>query len=65
MTRAILTLTAVFLLAGCNFLDSDHNANRPLRMNQPNSKIDTLFAQTKPVCFGRFLINVPVTADVA
>lgn len=31
---------------------------------KPNQKIDKLFVQTQPVCFGRFLIDVPVTAQV-
>lgn len=31
---------------------------------KPNARIDRLFAQTKPVCFGRFLIEVPITTEV-
>lgn len=33
-------------------------------MNQPVPTIDALFAQSKPICFGRFIIEVPVSAQV-
>lgn len=33
-------------------------------MDKKADRIEALFKQTKPVCFGRFLIEVPVTAQV-
>lgn len=64
MTRAILSITAAAMLAGCNFLTSDYNADRTPKMNKPIQKIEHLFAKTKAVCFGRFIIDLPVTAQV-
>lgn len=63
MTRPGLILAASLLLAACHPLDTGYNADRTPRM-KPNPKIDKLFAQTRPVCFGRFLIDVPATAQV-
>ncbi len=63
MTRPGLILAASLLLAACQPLDTGYNADRTPRM-KPNPKIDKLFVQTKPVCFGRFLIDVPATAQV-
>ncbi|AZN36163.1 hypothetical protein [Iodobacter ciconiae] len=40
-------------------------ADKGYKMKQNNSKIEALFKQTKPVCFGRFIINAPVTAVVS
>lgn len=64
MSRTFLTLAAVALLAGCNPIDSNYNADRTPKMDKPIPKIDKLFAQTKPVCFGRFIIDIPVTAQM-
>lgn len=64
MTKTLLTFAAAALLAGCNLIDSDYNADRTPKMNKPMPKIEKLFAQTKPVCFGRFIIDVPATAQV-
>ena len=63
MTRPGLILAASLLLAACHPLDTGYNADRTPRM-KPNPKIDKLFVQTRPVCFGRFLIDVPATAQV-
>lgn len=64
MSKIFLILAAVALLAGCNPIDSDYNADRTPKMDKPIPKIDKLFAQTKPVCFGRFIIDIPTTAQV-
>ncbi|MEM3040986.1 MAG: T6SS immunity protein Tli4 family protein [Nitrososphaerota archaeon] len=57
---AALALT----LAGCA------GPNPFSRMSEPNMtplspKLQKLFEKTKPVCFGRFIIDVPVTTEVA
>jgi hypothetical protein len=64
VSRTFLFIAAIAFLAGCNPSDSKYNADRTPKMNQPLPKIDRLFAETKPVCFGRFLIDVPKTAQV-
>ena len=63
MIQRPLLLVASLLLAACNPFDTGYNADRTPRMT-PNARIDRLFTQTKPVCFGRFLIDVPATAEV-
>ncbi|WP_293936607.1 T6SS immunity protein Tli4 family protein [Iodobacter sp.] len=40
-------------------------ADKGSTMKQTNLKIEALFKQTKPVCFGRFIIQVPESAVVA
>ncbi|MFC7421081.1 T6SS immunity protein Tli4 family protein [Iodobacter arcticus] len=39
-------------------------ADKDSTMNQTRPKIDALFKQTKSVCFGRFILQVPVSALV-
>ena len=33
-------------------------------MDKPNPKIEALFKKTQPVCFGRFIIDIPASAQV-
>ena len=65
MTKTLLSLAAAAILAACNLVESGYNADRTPKMNKPSPKIDKLFAQTKPICFGRFIIDVPATAQIA
>ena len=64
MSKILLTLAAGALLAGCNLIDSDFTADRKPKMDKPIPKIEKLFAETKPICFGRFVIDIPKTAQV-
>lgn len=59
----LLTITAAILLAACS-PKNDYTPDRKPKMDKPSPRIEKLFAQTKPVCFGRFLIDVPATAQV-
>ncbi len=61
----ILILAALSTACG----DSGTTSDRTSAMTSPaktfSPRIEKLFAQTKPVCFGRFVIDVPETAQVA
>ena len=48
----VITVAAVFL-AACNFFDSAYTADRTPKMDKPSPRIEKLFAETKPICFGR------------
>ena len=56
----ILILAALSTACG----DFGKTSDRSSAMNTPSPRIETLFAKTKPVCFGRFVIDVPETAQV-
>ena len=59
-TKKYLGLLIVGIIASTpSFADKDST------MNQTIPKIDALFKQTKPVCFGRFIIQVPVNAKIS
>ena len=54
MSRLFVTLLLALTCISCQ--------TEAQQMNQP--RIDKLFEKTKAVCFGRFLVDVPVTAKV-
>lgn len=64
MTRNLVALAAASVLAACGLIDFEYNSDRTPKMTIPSPKIETLFAKSKPVCFGRFVIEVPDTAQV-
>lgn len=64
MTRMFLSLVAAAFVAACNPIDSGYTSDRTPKMSKPSPKIEKLFAQTKPICFGRFILEVPTTAQV-
>jgi hypothetical protein len=55
---------AVSILAVSYRIYSDPLRKRTYKMTATPQKIDALFRETKPVCFGRYLIDVPKSADV-
>ena len=60
------SLRIVFLaavLAGCAGTFS-YNEDRISKMNHIPPKVETLFQKTKTVCFGRFMIDLPETAQL-
>lgn len=63
----MLALTVAALATACG--DSGTTSDRTSAMTSPaktpSPRIEKLFVQTKPVCFGRFVIDVPETAQVA
>ena len=61
--RTPLTIAATILLAACS-PKNEYTPDRTPIMDKPSPRIEKLFAQTKPICFGRFLIDVPATAQV-
>lgn len=64
MSRTILSFAAAVLLAACNPIDNGYHADKTPKMTKSSPATDKLFAQTKPICFGRFIIEVPATAQV-
>ncbi|MFP1837928.1 T6SS immunity protein Tli4 family protein [Lonsdalea quercina] len=50
-------LTALSLMAGSMFLITPATASTPVQKDSP--VINTLFAQTKPQCIGRYVLDVP------
>lgn len=64
MTRTLFALVAAAILAACNLIDHSYNSDRTPKMSNASPKIEMLFAHTKPICFGRFVIEVPATAQV-
>lgn len=55
--NAIRQLTALSLMAGSIFFIAQATATTPVQKDSP--VINTLFAQTKPQCIGRYVIDVP------
>jgi hypothetical protein len=55
--KTIRQITAASLMAGCMFLIAPVTASTPVQKDSP--VINTLFAQTKPQCIGRYVIDVP------
>ncbi|SCK08424.1 T6SS immunity protein Tli4 family protein [Vogesella sp. LIG4] len=51
-------------LAIAYYVYSDPLRNRTYTMDATPKKIEALFRDTKPVCFGRYLIDVPKRAEV-
>lgn len=63
VTRLLPILAAQAILAACS-PDKTISSENTVKMSTPSPRIEKLFAETKPICFGRFLIDVPVTAQV-
>ncbi len=61
----LLPLFAAAFISGCNPANSHYNEDRTPKMDKPLPKIERLFAKTRPICFGRFIIDIPATAEVA
>ncbi len=55
---AILLATTSLVLSGCE------PGNKTLDALAVTASIDALFEKTKVVCFGRFIVNVPETAQL-
>jgi len=55
--NAIRQLTALSFMAGSIFFIAQAKATTPVQ--KESSVINTLFAQTKPQCIGRYVIDVP------
>ncbi|ELH1429154.1 T6SS immunity protein Tli4 family protein [Raoultella ornithinolytica] len=55
--KAIRQLTALSLMAGSILFIAQAMASTPVQKDSP--VINTLFAQTKPQCIGRYVIDVP------
>ncbi|MDJ0038537.1 hypothetical protein QM637_22260, partial [Pantoea allii] len=55
--NAIRHLTALSLVAGSMFYIAQSMASTPVQKD--STVINTLFAQTKPQCIGRYVIDVP------
>ncbi len=60
--RAIAISLAALLLAGCHsFAFPENRMSEPVAMSP---RLQTLFTKTKPVCFGRYVMEVPAEADM-
>ncbi|WP_145964376.1 T6SS immunity protein Tli4 family protein [Chromobacterium phragmitis] len=55
---------AFAIIATAYYVCADPLRNRTYTMKSTPKKIESLFLETKPVCFGRYLINVPKSAQV-
>ncbi|WP_146131861.1 T6SS immunity protein Tli4 family protein [Chromobacterium amazonense] len=55
---------AFAIIATAYYVYADPLRNRTYTMKSTPKKIESLFLETKPVCFGRYLINVPKGAQV-
>ncbi|MGG5839276.1 T6SS immunity protein Tli4 family protein [Huaxiibacter chinensis] len=55
--KTIWQLTALSIMAGSIFFIAQATATTPVQKDSP--VINTLFAQTKPQCIGRYVIDVP------
>ena len=55
--KTIRQLTALSLMAGSMLFIAQATASTPVQKDSP--VINTLFAQTKPQCIGRYVIDVP------
>jgi hypothetical protein len=55
--KAIRQLAALSLMAGSMFFIAQAKASTSVQKDSP--VINTLFAQTKPQCIGRYVIDVP------
>lgn len=64
MTKTFLIFAIAASLGACNLIDTDYNADRTPKMDKHAPKIDRLFNRSKPVCFGRFIIDIPDTTLV-
>jgi hypothetical protein len=54
-------ITAIFLLAAC---DPNPEEWKTPNMTATTSRLESIFAKTKPVCFGRFIVDVPASATI-
>lgn len=63
MTRCgFTTILAGLLLAGCqSFAYPENKMSEPVALSP---RLQTLFAKTKPVCFGRYVMEVPAEAKL-
>jgi len=55
--KIIRQLTALSIMAGSMLFIAQATASTPVQKDSP--VINTLFAQTKPQCIGRYVIDVP------
>lgn len=55
--KTIRQLTVLSIMAGSMLFISQATASTPVQKDSP--VINTLFAQTKPQCIGRYVIEVP------
>ena len=55
--KTIRQLTALSLMAGSMLFIAQTTASTPVQKDSP--VINSLFAQTKPQCIGRYVIDVP------
>lgn len=63
ITRIFITLTALMLIAACDSPNPFSSLRKP-NMTPLSPKLQKLFEKTRPVCFGRFVIDVPVGTDI-
>ncbi len=60
--RALTVSLAALLLAGCeSYPYPEKNMSEPAALSP---RLQTLFAKTKPVCFGRYVMEVPAEAEL-
>ncbi len=63
MPKTIVALAALCLLAACDSPNPFSSLRKP-DMTPLSPKLQKLFEKTKPVCFGRFVIDVPVGTEI-
>ncbi|WP_316152153.1 T6SS immunity protein Tli4 family protein [Cupriavidus sp. BIC8F] len=60
--RGFAIILASLLLAGCqSFAYPENKMSEPVALSP---RLQTLFAKTKPVCFGRYVMEVPAEAEM-
>lgn len=63
ITKTIIALTALTLFAACDSPSPFSSLRKP-NMTPLSPKLQKLFEKTRPVCFGRFVIDVPVGTKI-
>ena len=64
MKRLLIGLLALAALAACDRPNPMSSLSKP-NMTALSPKLQKLFEKTRPVCFGRFVIDVPAGAEIA
>jgi hypothetical protein len=61
-TLSLVSFLAIFMLASCN---QNFKEGKTSNMTTLSPRIKPMFDKTKSICFGRFIIDVPESANVA
>lgn len=63
IVKTVIALTALMLFTACDSPNPFSSLRKP-NMTPLSPKLKKLFEKTQPVCFGRFIIDVPVGTEI-